>query len=389
MACDTGGARVNGPAKGGTAVMHPRAPGDLAVAEAVRSAHTDAMPVRIVGSGTWLHGGGPFVEATPLSLRADAGVVEYIPGDLVITVRAGTSLTELAAITGEHGQTLALTPYGSPDATIGSVVATAASAPLALGDLTVRDLVLGLTTISGTGDITHAGGRVVKNVAGFDLVRLHTGAWGTLGVITEVSLRLHARPAHDAVVRGTLSRDLGEVLPALVANRAPLPMVVRLVPGTSPQLWARVSGNAARTAALDARLAAFGVTSREPVAIGTALHATPLLEVPADAIVLRLRTALSDAVPFVRAARDALPTATLLYDVARGSLRVQVPATALAEVERDISTLYRVATQFGASHAITMIVEQGRSALTERHHLDARVKRAFDPGDILNRLRPT
>jgi glycolate oxidase FAD binding subunit len=364
---------------------------DHALAEVVKAAYAESRPLRIVGSGTWLHGGGPFADATPLSVREQAGVVEYIPGDLVITVRAGTTLAELAAITGEHGQTLALTPYGAPHATIGAVVATAATAPLPLGELAVRDLVLGLTAIGGTGDVMHAGGRVVKNVAGFDLVRMHTGAWGTLGVISAVSLRLHARPACDAVVMGRLDRPCEEVLPALVANRAPLPMLLRLVPGEPPQLWARMAGNAARAAALDARLTAFGVPARDTVATGTTLHDTPLLETPAGALVLRLRTALSDAVPFVRAAREALPDATLTFDVSRGSLRAVLPT--MPRDERgpaqapDLASLRRLAATYGAAHPISTVVEQGRTAVPERHRLDTSVKRAFDPGDILNRLR--
>ncbi|MFN8716876.1 MAG: FAD-binding protein [Gemmatimonadaceae bacterium] len=393
MARHTGRARMStGAASPSVAASsdHARADvsrADVALAEVVKAAYAESRPLRIVGSGTWLHGGGPFADATPLSVRNHAGVVEYIPGDLVITVRAGTTLAELAAMTGEHGQTLALTPYGAPESTIGAVVATAASAPLALGDLLVRDLVLGLTVVTGTGEVVHAGGRVVKNVAGFDLVRMHTGAWGTVGVITGVSLRLHARPACDAVVTGPLTRDVGDVLPALIANRAPLPMLVRLVPGEVPQLWARVSGNAARAAALEARLATYGVPTRATVTTGTTLHTSPLLDTPADAIVLRLRTALSDAVPFVRAARDAMPTATLTFDPARGTLRTVIPSDRRDVVERDVATLYRLATQWGAAHPITTVVEQGRTKAATHHRLDAGVKRAFDPGDLLNRLR--
>lgn len=380
-----------GAASPSVAVSTEHALADVALAEIVKAAYAESRLLRIVGSGTWLHGGGPFADATPLSVRAQAGVVEYIPGDLVITVRAGTTLAELAAITGEHGQTLALTPYGAPDSTIGAVVATAATAPLPLGELAVRDLVLGLTAIGGTGDVMHAGGRVVKNVAGFDLVRMHTGAWGTLGVISEVSLRLHARPACDAVVMGPLDRPCEEVLPALVANRAPLPMLLRLVPGERPQLWARIAGNAARAAALEARLTEFGVPVRDTVATGTTLHDTPLLEAPAGALVLRLRTALSDAVPFVLAAREALPAATLIFDAARGSLRAVLPTSPRdergSEQAPDLASLRRLAATYGAAHPITMMVEQGRTVVPEHHRLDARVKRAFDPGDILNRLR--
>ncbi len=171
----------------------------------LQAAVTDAVVVgarlRVVGGGTWLDAGRPVIAERRISTQALRGVVEYVPGDLVITVRAGTTLAELAEITAAHGQWLALDPYTSPPgltrATIGATIATASHGPLSLGYGRARDLVLGLSFVTGTGMPVRAGGRVVKNVAGFDLVRLITGAWGTLGIITEVSLRLHARPAVD------------------------------------------------------------------------------------------------------------------------------------------------------------------------------------------------
>jgi glycolate oxidase FAD binding subunit len=349
-------------------------------------------PLRIVGGGTWLHGGGPWADAEPLPLDHLRGVVEYTPGDLVITVAAGTTLAELAAITGEHAQMLALAPYGAPHATIGAVVATAAPAPLAFGDYTVRDLVLGVQVITGRGDITRAGGRVVKNVAGFDLVRLHTGAFGTLGVITEVSLRLHARPAVDTLVVGTLRRTdsgaLDELLPQLVANRAPLPMLLHRAPDGVAQLWGRVSGNPARADALRRHLRAFGVA--DTVDLPVEQVDGPLHHTPHDAIVFRARTHRSDAVPFVRAAFETFPHGTLAYDPARGSMRAVLPATALDSLERDLATMQQLAAANGARHPISVVIDQGRSAVTPhgtpRTALDAGVKRALDPHDVLNRL---
>ncbi len=349
-------------------------------------------PLRIVGGGTWLQGGGPWADATPVPVHGLRGVVEYTPGDLVITVRAGTTVAELAAITGEHAQMLALTPYGAPESTIGAVIATAAPAPLAFGDFTVRDLVLGLQVITGSGEIIRAGGRVVKNVAGFDLVRLHTGAFGTLGVITEVSLRLHARPAVDTIVVGTLrqtdSPSLDELLPRLVANRAPLPMLLHWATGGVPQLLARISGNPARATALQQHLRTLGACDVEelpPADLARTLH-----QVPADAIVFRARTHRSDAVAFVRAAVDAFPHGTLSYDPARGSLRVVLPSTASGSLDRDLATMHRLAAANGATHPITVVVDQGRTVAaprrTPRSMLETGLKRAFDARDVLNPL---
>lgn len=123
--------------------------------------------------------------------------MSYVPGDLTLTVRAGTTLAELDQITGEHNQWLPLDPYGSSDGTIGATIATASAGPLASSFGLARDLVLGLEFVNGRGEVIRGGGKVVKNVAGYDLSRLLTGSWGTLGVITEITLRLYARPQVD------------------------------------------------------------------------------------------------------------------------------------------------------------------------------------------------
>ena len=117
-----------------------------------------------------------------------------------MTVRAGTPLSEIERITREHDQWLPLDPYGSDDGTIGATIATASAGPLATHFGLPRDLVLGLEFVNGRGDVVRGGGKVVKNVAGFDLSRLLTGSWGSLGVITEVTLRLYARPKVDRSV---------------------------------------------------------------------------------------------------------------------------------------------------------------------------------------------
>ena len=123
--------------------------------------------------------------------------MSYVPGDLTLTVRAGTSLSEIERVTREHDQWLPLDPYGSTDGTIGATIATASAGPLASSFGLPRDLLLGLEFVNGRGDVVRGGGKVVKNVAGFDLSRLLTGSWGTLGVITEVTLRLYALPKAD------------------------------------------------------------------------------------------------------------------------------------------------------------------------------------------------
>ena len=390
------------------------------VADMVREHLVARRHFRPVGSGTWLHGGGPFAHAAPVSVRAHhANVVEYEPGDLVITVGAGMTWRELAEITAAHGQMFALTPYGSDDSTLGAMTSTAATAPLALGDLLMRDLVLGLDVVDGTGAVLRAGGRVVKNVAGFDLVRLFTGAHGSLGIITQLSLRLHARPPQDRLMRVTLTQPVVEALatflPALIAQRAPLPLLLCHTPGQPLTLWARVSGNVARVQALRAHLAALAGVSAHDVedlgdidanvdanvdakvdanssAMGDAIDRSPMVALrhtPADAAVLRLRTPRSDALPFVQAVHRSFTNASWQYHVERGSLRLVVPSDRASHESLDtqLDLLYHHAASQGALHRISVAWDQGRAVPAPRSALDQQVKARFDPAGLCSPWR--
>jgi glycolate oxidase FAD binding subunit len=189
------------------------------IQERVGEARSAQTPLRIAGKSSWLNAGRPVAATETISVADHSGVVEYVSSDLTITVRGGTTLSEIARITGDQGQWLPLNPFGSSDGTIGATVATASSGPLAQGFGTIRDLVLGVEVVTGDAKVVRGGGRVVKNVAGFDLVRLMTGAWGTLGVITEVSLRLYALPANRitmAMDAPTDTRRLAQRLRALL-----------------------------------------------------------------------------------------------------------------------------------------------------------------------------
>ncbi len=174
----------------------------------VRSAVLDAVatdtPLRIIGADTWQDAGPPVESSRTLSLRDLSGIIAYVPGDLTITVFAGTSLAELAHATAAHGQWLGLDATGDRLGTIGATIATASVGPLAHAFGTPRDLILGVEAVTGYGDVVRPGGRVVKNVAGFDLVRLYTGSWGTLGPITSLTLRLRALPVHDVTLAMTV-----------------------------------------------------------------------------------------------------------------------------------------------------------------------------------------
>src|SRR5215218_42785 len=189
---------VGAPALG---VSFAAAPDDTAsIAAMVREARSTATPMRIVGAGTWLDAGRAVRADATLSLAGLRGITEFEPGDFTLTARAGTPVAEIGLVAAREKQWLTLDPPGSGDGTIGATIATASWGPLASAYGTARDHLLGCEVVTGVGEIVRAGGRVVKNVAGFDLVRLMTGAWGTLGVITELTVRLRARPEVDRTV---------------------------------------------------------------------------------------------------------------------------------------------------------------------------------------------
>ncbi|MBA3645179.1 MAG: FAD-binding protein [Gemmatimonadaceae bacterium] len=167
------------------------------VVASVRDAAGANERLRISGAGGWMTAGRPVQALRAVSLAPDKGIVDYVPDDLTITVRAGTSLADIFAATRVNNQWLPLDPPGASMSTIGATIATASSGPLAHGAGYARDFILGVELVTGKGDVVRSGGRVVKNVAGFDLMRLMCGSWGTLAVITEATLRLYAMPRVD------------------------------------------------------------------------------------------------------------------------------------------------------------------------------------------------
>jgi len=177
------------------------APSDTAaLAALVREAARAGRHLRIRGAGRWLGVGSPVDASDEMTTTAMTGITAYNPADLTLSCGAGTTLAELEAATRAHDQWCPLLPWGDDLGTVGATAATATAGPFAERLGQPSTLVLGLECVDGTGRVIQAGGRVVKNVAGFDLTRLMIGAWGTLGVITQLHLRLRALPAVDCTM---------------------------------------------------------------------------------------------------------------------------------------------------------------------------------------------
>ena len=178
----------------------------VALAERVKDHAARKAPLRIRGGGTKdFYGAGR--DGETLDTSGYSGIVAYEPKELVVTVRAGTRLRDLESELASQRQMLAFEPPHFGDgATIGGTVACGFSGPRRPYAGSLRDFVLGTRIVNGKGEDLSFGGRVIKNVAGYDVSRLMAGALGTLGIITEISFKVLPRPAMDT----TLSFELGE-----------------------------------------------------------------------------------------------------------------------------------------------------------------------------------
>src|SRR5262245_55087975 len=165
------------------------------LAGALREAAERDQPVVPWGAGTLQHlGAAPPPGALTLHTGALDRIVEYNPADLTITVEAGVPLGAIQEALRPHGQWLPWDPPASTEATVGGLLAAGASGPLRLGYGTPRDWVLGMRVALGDGRLVKSGGKVVKNVAGYDAHKLHIGALGTLGVIVAATFKVAPLP---------------------------------------------------------------------------------------------------------------------------------------------------------------------------------------------------
>ena len=389
-------ARRGGGADGMTAPTHA-APAPLLApsgageaCEMVAEAIAARAPLRLAGRGTWLDAGRPVGAARTLSLAGVAGIVEYVPGDLTLTALAGTTLAEIDRATAAEGQWLTLDPFGDEEGTLGATVATASSGPLAALFGTPRDLVLGLEFVDGRGALVRGGGRVVKNVAGFDLARLLVGSWGTLGAITEVSVRLRARPEVDATL--ALPVPTAAALPALLSALRAAPLAAyacellsaraaaALGIGESDTLLVRLGGNEALVRAERATLASLGDVAETEAAVWSRLRRIE----PPRAAVVRLSSLPSRLGALWSAAAGALAgsaTGLAHASVARGVVRCVVAGDESDAVERLMASL---------PEDVVRVPERlppqawGGIASPAGDALSRRVRDAFDPGRLLN-----
>jgi FAD/FMN-containing dehydrogenase len=236
-----------------------------------RLAHEEGWKIRVEGRATWLAPDAPADLVVSTSTLDQ--VLSVSPADLVATVQAGTPLEVLRRRLADSGMWLALDPPGRPERSIGSVVATATAGPLRHGFGPVRDHVLGCSVATGDGRLVNAGGRVVKNVAGYDLTKLHVGGFGGFGIIAEIHLRLRALPRADVTLLARGTRDILTSAARDIVAASLLPAALELL---SPALAAEADW------VLAARFVGTEAAVQADVHRLTALNDLPWISLPAE-----------------------------------------------------------------------------------------------------------
>jgi glycolate oxidase FAD binding subunit len=172
-----------------------------ALSRCAAALHGGGLAVIPAGNGSHLHiGRPPRAYDVALSTRRMCRVVAHEAADLTVTVEAGCTLADLNDVLASAGQFLPLDPPHPEQRTVGSIIATDAWGPWRLEHGKVRDLLIGVTVVLASGTVVRGGGRVVKNVAGYDLMKLFAGSFGTLGIVVEATFKVRPQPAHTAVL---------------------------------------------------------------------------------------------------------------------------------------------------------------------------------------------
>ncbi|MGR7995244.1 glycolate oxidase subunit GlcE [Xanthobacter sp. ZOL 2024] len=385
------------------------------VVDAVNAAGANGRTLEIRGTGSLTALGRPVVADTVLDLSALSGITLYEPEELVLSARCGTPRRDIEDMLAQSGQMLAFEPAdlaplfgGAARAgSLGGLVATNLAGPRRISAGAVRDHTLGLKAVSGRGELFKSGGRVVKNVTGYDLPRLFAGAFGTLGVATEITLKVLPRPETQETLRleglapdaaaAAMSAALGSSCEVSGAAYAPARVAVRLPGGIATgTVMLRLEGVGpsveARRDMLARVLAPFGPCTVMDEAASSALWAavrdvSPFVGCPERAL-WRLSTAPM-AGPALAARLCATLDAEAFCDWGGGLIWLALPGprseadtvrTALA-ASGGHATLLRATAEERARTAVFQPLDEPLAALT------ARVKSSFDPAGLLNRGR--
>ncbi|MBV9301357.1 MAG: FAD-binding oxidoreductase [Acidobacteriaceae bacterium] len=370
------------------------------LSQVLHQAASHSQRMRVIGHDSKRMMSGPVAPADiALSTAKLTRILQYEPNDLTISVEAGMPLAQVQALLANHNQMIALDPPFLSQATVGGVIASNSSGPMRRGFGTARDLVIGMTFATLDGKLISTGGMVVKNVAGLDIGKLMIGSFGTLGVITSVNFRLHARPPETRTFLFSLpdlqtaikKRDsiLASVLQPFAIDLISPAAAIRLgfrdfllavrASGSSAvlQRYSRdLSGSAELTEGQDAD---FWGQVRE--------FAPEFLARQPEGVVLRVSTTLADIPALLR-----LISGPAISRAGSGITYVYLSSW------RSVPPLWTAAVQGGWIIAVEFSPDDGRNAnellllpsmggTTNCFAMMKKVKQMFDPQSLLNRGR--
>lgn len=371
------------------------AAGDAAqIAEILRLANDNGITVTPSGSGTKQGWGSPVEAGIRLGLGRMNKLREHAWQDMTCTVEAGCTWSVMQGELARHGQMVALDPLWQERATVGGITAANDGGSLRLRYGGLRDLIIGMTVVLADGTIAKTGGKVVKNVAGYDLHKLMTGSFGTLGMITEVNFRLHPLETNARTWTAVMAQPLEFEKPLrqlLDSQLTPSSLQLRLR-GVECALDVKIAAPADCMEDHAARLAAiFGPIALKEAAAGV-WQARQQLHDMADAIVLKISMLPSDLCSLT----SELQTWTAKQDSeiavaaqATGLMTVALKATADSAIELVMQLRTRLKNK-GGSVVVLQSPQQIQSSLdpwgcdSNALPLMKEIKRRFDPNRILN-----
>jgi glycolate oxidase FAD binding subunit len=403
-------------------------PADIAsVAEFVRARYADGQQVRIVGGSTALDYGPDPAGAHTLDISPYSRIVDYTPRDMTILVEAGVRMADLAATLAAEGQHLPIDVPRAGEATLGGVIATNWNGPRRYGHGTIRDYVIGIHAVDGRGVAFKGGGRVVKNVAGYDFCKLLTGSLGTLAVITQVALKVKPQPeevrtivgecpnlqtADAAVARLSMLESLPVAIDLLAgkpwdavckgtASQAAIHLAVR-IEGTNEELtWLsdRIKSELNTAGASEARLlnnddlaklwhAQVEFPDRSPDAHASGEAASAAGQSP---VIVKFIVPPTSVTNTIAQLLDFDPTATIQAHAASGIIIARFTKFTQADVSPTlVGRLRPGATRLGGSVEVVRTTLAGLTShliwggRTDSSVLLERIKKQFDPKNILN-----
>lgn len=387
------------------------------VASAVEWAISEDAPVEIIGHGSKRGIGRPSQCEHAIDLSAMSGVTLYEPEELVLSAKAGTPIGDIEHLLAKNGQQLAFEPMdcsrllahdtrGGKGGTIGGALSANLSGPRRLKAGAARDHILGVTVVSGRGETFKSGGRVVKNVTGYDLSKLMTGAWGTLGVLTDVTIKVlpAAETETTLAFRGLTDEDATAAMALAMGSSAEVSGAAHLPYGVTERVASDMRGADAATLL---RVEGFGpsVAYRVGTLKSLLANAGPLEEMT-DWNSKTLWRDIRDCAPFADGTERPVWRVSMTPSEAHKmvfALRMETGADAFydwqgglvwlrLEAEPEAETLRKLIVQLGGGHATLVragpawraaipVFEPQPAALAA---LSARLKAEFDPKNILN-----